>query len=67
MLSEIKKELSTFEELAYNFARKELAPKRNVYDRYPFGPFYYDVITKAYEIGFFSIALPEDCGGTGYG
>lgn len=66
MLSEIKKELKSIEELAHSFAIKELLPKRQLYDRYPFGPFYDDVLIKAHQIGLFSITLPDDCGGAGY-
>ncbi|HQP25363.1 MAG TPA: acyl-CoA dehydrogenase family protein [Smithellaceae bacterium] len=65
MLTTVKCELKSFEDLARSFAAKELAPKREEHDRYPFGPFFDDVVTKAYEVGLLGATLPEECGGIG--
>ncbi len=67
MLTTIKSELKSFEELARSFAVKELAANRKANDRYPFGPFFDSVIAKAYEVGLLGITLPEECGGIGQG
>lgn len=65
MLTTIKCELKSFEDLAHSFAAKELVAKRKEHDRYPFGPLFDSVIAKAYEVGLLSVILPEDCGGIG--
>lgn len=67
MLTTIKCELQSFEDLAKNFAAKELAANREEHDRYPFGPFFDEVLAKAYDVGLLSATLPEDCGGIGEG
>jgi alkylation response protein AidB-like acyl-CoA dehydrogenase len=67
IISLLHNELKSFEDLALNFAGKELAKRREVSDRYPFSPFDNTVLTKAYELGFFGITLPEDLGGIGQG
>jgi alkylation response protein AidB-like acyl-CoA dehydrogenase len=67
MLAETYSELKSFEDLARNFAGKELASGRDEHDRYPFGPFFEEVVEKAFSIGLFSITMPEDCGGIGQG
>ena len=67
MLTIIKNELKSFEDLARNFATKELMPNRRTNDRYPFGAFYDEVLTKANDVGLFGVTLPEDCGGIGQG
>jgi alkylation response protein AidB-like acyl-CoA dehydrogenase len=59
--------LKPFQELADQFARNELAPQREEHDKYPFGPFFHGVITRAHEAGFFGIILPEYLGGIGQG
>lgn len=65
MLTTIKCELKSFEDLARSFAAKELAAKREEHDRYPFGPFFDDVVTKAHDVGLLGATLPEECGGIG--
>ena len=65
MLTTIKCELKSFEDLARSFAAKELAADREEHDRYPFGPFFNSVVTKAYEVGLLGATLPEECGGIG--
>lgn len=65
MLTTVKCELKSFEDLAHSFAAKELAPNREEHDRYPFGPFFDSVIAKAYEVGLLGATLPEECGGIG--
>lgn len=67
MLTTIKSELKSFEDLARSFAVKELVTGRKANDRYPFGPFFDSVIAKAYEVGLLGITVPEECGGTGQG
>jgi len=67
MLTTTKQELKSFEELARSFAAKELAADREEHDRYPFGPFFDDVLARAYEVGLLGATLPEDCGGIGQG
>lgn len=65
MLTTIKCELKSFEDLAHSFAAKELTANREERDRYPFGPFFDSVIDKAYEVGILGATLPEECGGIG--
>jgi alkylation response protein AidB-like acyl-CoA dehydrogenase len=67
MLTTIKCELKSFEDLARSFALKELTAHRDDNDRYPFGPFFDAVIDKAYEVGLLASTLPEECGGIGQG
>jgi alkylation response protein AidB-like acyl-CoA dehydrogenase len=65
MLTTVKCELKSFEDLAHSFAAKELAAGREEHDRYPFGPFFDSVVTKAHEVGLLGATLPEECGGIG--
>lgn len=65
MLTTVKCELKSFEDLARSFAAKELAAGREEHDRYPFGPFFDSVISKAHEVGLLGATLPEECGGIG--
>jgi alkylation response protein AidB-like acyl-CoA dehydrogenase len=67
MLTTIKPELKSFEDLAHNFAARELAANRKTNDRYPFGPFFDSVVASAYDVGLLGITLPEECSGTGQG
>ena len=60
-------EIKSFEDLALNFANKELAHRRESSDRYPFGPFDDEVLAKVHELGFLGITLPEELGGIGQG
>jgi alkylation response protein AidB-like acyl-CoA dehydrogenase len=50
---------------AEEFAKQELAPRREEFDRFPFGPFFSTVLQKAFELDFFHITLPEAIGGMG--
>ena len=63
MASSIVNELKPFEDLAFSFAQKELAGNQEENDRYPFSPFFQDVLDRAYEVGFPWITLPESLGG----
>ena len=67
MLVAVNQELKSFEDLARSFAVKELSSNRDVNDRYPFGPFWGDIVEKAYEVGLLGATLPEECGGIGQG
>lgn len=67
MLTTIKCELKSFEDLAHSFAAKELAAGREEHDRYPFGHFFESVVAKAHEVGLLGATLPEECGGIGQG
>jgi len=67
MSSFMNDEMKSFEDLALNFAGKELAQRREASDRYPFSPFDNTVLAKARELGFFGMTLPEDLGGIGQG
>ena len=60
-------ELEMLDELALDFARKELADGREERDRYPFGPFFDGVLEKAARAGFFHVMTPEESGGEGKG
>jgi alkylation response protein AidB-like acyl-CoA dehydrogenase len=61
------KELKLLDKASREFAKKELAPKREENDQYPFGPFFQKVLEKAFELDFFHVTLPEDLGGIGHG
>lgn len=65
MLTTVKCELKSFEDLAHSFAAKELTTNREEHDRYPFGHFFDSVLAKAYEVGLLGASLPEECGGIG--
>lgn len=67
MTSLMHGDLKSFEDLALNFAGKELAHRREVGDRYPFIPFDRAVLAKVHELGFLGMTLPEDLGGIGQG
>ena len=67
IISLLHDELKSFEDLALNFAGKELAHRREASDRYPFSPFDNTVLAKVQELGFFGITLPENLGGIGQG
>jgi alkylation response protein AidB-like acyl-CoA dehydrogenase len=53
--------------LASEFAKRELAEGREAHDGFPFGPFWADVVGRAFEVGFFGINVPEERGGSGLG
>jgi len=63
----LDKELKMLDTATAEFARKELAPAREENDRYPFGPFFKDIIQKAFDIDLFHATLPESMGGIGQG
>jgi alkylation response protein AidB-like acyl-CoA dehydrogenase len=58
-------EYQLLEDTARTFAVRELAPNREVYDAYPFSPFWDEALSRAYEVGLFHTLLPEDLGGFG--
>ncbi len=62
-----EKELRLIARAAGEFAKKILAPNRETNDRYPFGPFFSEVVEKAFELDFFHILLPEDMNGHNQG
>ncbi|TAL34012.1 MAG: acyl-CoA dehydrogenase [Spirochaetes bacterium] len=57
--------LESFSGLASAFAKKELTAAREAHDRFPFAPFWSDVLEKAIGVGFFGITLPAGYGGLG--
>jgi alkylation response protein AidB-like acyl-CoA dehydrogenase len=67
MIALMNEELKPFEGLARQFADKELSSKREENDAYPFGPFFGDVLEKAYGVGLLGVMLPEELGGIGQG
>lgn len=67
MIASMNAELKPFEDLAAQFAGKELSSQREEHDAYPFGPFFGEVLAKAYEVGLLGITLPEKLGGIGQG
>jgi alkylation response protein AidB-like acyl-CoA dehydrogenase len=60
-------ELVMLDQMAADFAARELVEAREDHDRYPFLPIFEDVLVKANEVGFFTLLLPEDLGGGGQG
>jgi len=56
-------ELRMLDQMAADFAAKELVEAREDHDRYPFLPLFEDVLIKAHEVGFFTLLLPEEAGG----
>jgi len=67
MLALVNTELKPFEDLASDFAAKELVQSTEQQDQYPFGPFFDNILDKAYEVGLLGITLPEKLGGIGQG
>jgi len=67
MITSDNEELKIFDKTTRDFSKKELAPKREENDRYPFGPFFQEILEKAFELGFFHVILTEDLGGIGHG
>lgn len=49
--------LAPFRELGASFARRELIERREIYDRYPFEPFWNEVLERASGAGFFAANL----------
>jgi alkylation response protein AidB-like acyl-CoA dehydrogenase len=52
-------------ETASRFADRALREKESERDAYPYAPFAADAVAAAEEAGLFSLALPEDLGGSG--
>ncbi len=67
MLATKEKEFKMLEKAAAEFARKELSPNREENDKYPFGPFWDDIVKKAFDLDFFHVLLPETLEGMGLG
>ncbi len=59
--------LSMLDEMARDFAARELEERKQECDRYPYAEFFEDVVQKAQEVGFFSITVPEELGGAAMG
>ncbi len=64
MRTTISDELKMLDEMARDFAAKELVDEREEHDRFPFVPLYDSVLAKAVEVGFFAVMLPEEAGGS---
>jgi alkylation response protein AidB-like acyl-CoA dehydrogenase len=67
MIAGNDKELKLLSKASAEFSKKELAPNREENDKYPFGPFFKDVLEKAFELDFFHVTLPEKYSGIGQG
>ncbi len=63
MRSLMDAELKMLDEMALDFAARELKEKKEERDRYPYAPFFSDVLARALAVGFFSITLPEELEG----
>ncbi len=59
--------LEPYRELGASFARRELLENRESHDRYPFAPFWDEVLQRAAKAGFFGTNLSEERGGSGSG
>lgn len=64
MRTTINEELKMLGGMARDFAAKELVTDREERDRFPFVPLFENVMAKALEVGFYSVLLPEDMGGS---
>ncbi len=64
MRADASKELKMLDDMARDFAGKELLDEREEHDHYPFGPLFEGVLAKAMEVGFYTVMLPEDAGGS---
>lgn len=60
-------ELKLMAKASGEFAKKQLAPNREENDKYPFGPFFSDIVEKAFELDFFHMLLPEEMNGMNQG
>lgn len=67
MKSSEETEIKMLEKAASDFAKNELLPDREENDRYPFFPFFKQVLKKAFELDFFHVIVPEKMGGIGQG
>src|SRR5450759_4412797 len=60
-------ELKMLDEMALDFAARELKERKDECDHYPYASFWDDLLDKALRIGFFSITLPEELEGAAKG
>lgn len=60
MRSKIDEELRMLEEMALDFAERELKDNREECDHYPYAPLEEGVLEKACGVGFFCITVPEE-------
>ena len=67
MIAGNNKELKILKRASDEFAGKELAPNRETNDKYPFGPFFANILEKSFELDLFHAILPETLGGIGHG
>ena len=67
MISKKNQELKMLASAADEFSKKMLGPALTSSDQYPFGPFPWQLLEKAYELDFFHPLLPEPLGGMGMG
>jgi alkylation response protein AidB-like acyl-CoA dehydrogenase len=58
-----EKEIKMTAKAAGEFAARQLAPDREENDQYPFGPFFSNVVQKAFDLDFFHLLLPETLNG----
>lgn len=65
MKASIDKELALLAKAGGEFASKILAPIREESDNFPFGPFFEEALSQAFDLGFFHTSLPEDMEGLG--
>ena len=62
-----QKEMQLLGRAAADFAQGVLIPDRELHDRFPFGPFFEEIVQKAFELDFFHMILPEELDGTAMG
>jgi alkylation response protein AidB-like acyl-CoA dehydrogenase len=67
MGSRIDEELRMLEEMALDFAERELKDRREECDHYPYAPLEENVLEKACDVGFFCIMVPEELEGGAMG
>jgi alkylation response protein AidB-like acyl-CoA dehydrogenase len=67
MTSAKEKEMQLLSRAAAEFARNVLVSEREIHDRFPFSPFFKEILEKAFALDFFHVILPEDLEGTGMG
>lgn len=67
MIAQNDNELKLIDKASFEFAKKELAPNREENDHFPFGPFFDQILDKAFALDFFHVILPEVMNGMGHG
>ncbi len=67
MGSRIDEELRMLEEMALDFAERELKDRREECDHYPYAPLEENVLEKACDVGFFCMTVPEELEGGAMG